>query len=414
MKRKLFAFMFSLSLLAPMSLMADEVAIPQDAGEKAQARPGAQAEEPAPPIPATPETAVTAPSPSPSIEQAEEAKPKEAEVHYYTIVPHDTLWDISGRFLKNPFKWPRIWKINPYIKNPDLIYPGNVVKITPNGMEIISKKEAEAEMGKLPTVSLEPEEEKIVVLEPEAEKKEEAAPAPSPAPEKPKASATSIERRGFITDKELASAGAIVRAKEVTDLMTEGNGVFITLKDKSSVKPGDTFSIFTVGQPIKHPVTGARIGNAIDMLGSVVVTDVNGDDVVEGRIDNSYSEIEVGARVREFRPRVTEVEITAPDADVKGVIVTAMEGKENLSKGDIVYIDRGSRDGLKKGNTMRIFRESGKAEDPLNRGKFLSLPPIDLGTLVVIETGESTSSCVVVKSLKSIVWGDKVATVAAH
>ncbi|MBI5492989.1 MAG: LysM peptidoglycan-binding domain-containing protein [Deltaproteobacteria bacterium] len=401
MKRKLFALLFSLSLLAPMSLMADEVAVPrEDAGENAQARPEAQAEEAAPAMP--PEVTGAAP--------ASEAKPKEEEVHYYTIVPHDTLWDISGRFLKNPFKWPRIWKINPYIKNPDLIYPGNVVKITPNGMEIISKKEAEAEMGKLPTVSLEPEEEKVVVLEPE--KKEEAAPAPPPTPEKPKASYTSIERRGFIAGKELESAGALVGAKEVKDLMSEGDDVFISFKDKSAVKPGDSFSIFSVGQPIKHPVTGARIGNAIETLGSVIVTAVN--DVVEGRINTSYREIEAGARVMELRPRVTEVEITAPETDVKGFIVAAVEGKENLSKGDIAYIDRGSRDGLKKGNIMRIFREAGKVPDPVNRGKSLSLPPIELGTLVVIDTDDSTSSCVVVKSLKPIVWGDKVATVAAH
>ena len=48
----------------------------------------------------------------------------------YTIKKGDTLWDISAKFLKDPFLWPKLWERNPYITNPHWIYPGNPIQLT--------------------------------------------------------------------------------------------------------------------------------------------------------------------------------------------------------------------------------------------------------------------------------------------
>lgn len=358
-----------------------------------------------------------------SPEESAGKAPEEEGVRTYVIVKHDTLWDISKRFLRNPFKWPRIWKLNPYIKNPDLIYPGDTVKIMAVEEEAAGKKESEAgkkeaEARPLPIVELKPEEakEKVVVLEPETPEaapavKEEApkeAQAPAPIPVKPGIHGGKfMERQGIIATAEIEESGAIIGAKENKMLFNKGENVYVSFKDNRAVKTGDRFTIFTVGETILHPVNKKTLGNIIDVHGVLVVTKTGS--AAEARIDESFTEIEAGYKLRPFKEFPGDVEITKADADISGYIVASLENKQYFAKGDFVYIDKGARDGIKKGNLMRIYRKGEEAIDPLTR-KEIELPFQDLGSLVVLEPGEYTSVCIITKSLTTINRGDIVST----
>ena len=52
------------------------------------------------------------------------------EIIDYTIVPNDTLWDLSNRYYGDPWLWPKIWELNTYIEDPHWIYPDNKLKIS--------------------------------------------------------------------------------------------------------------------------------------------------------------------------------------------------------------------------------------------------------------------------------------------
>lgn len=326
---------------------------------------------------------------------------------YYTIIRHDTLWDISERFLKDPFKWPYLWKLNPYIKNPHLIYPGDVVKVVPFGVEEGKGTGAGPDIDSLPVVRLTDDGSNVVVLQPEQPVEE---PQEVREPEGPSYKSAPLTRKGFISKKDLKAAGAILKAKDSEKmLLHSGDEVYISLRDSSGVSGGDRYTVFREGALVKHPVTGKSMGHNIEILGSLVVT--GGEGVVEGRLESSFEEIEAGDKLMRYSEPLKEVRIKFSEAAVDGVVISSL-GNDYLAKGDILYIDKGSDDGLEGGRLLKVMRPRESTRDPLT-GKKVTIPDDEIGAVVVVEVGKRTSSCIIIESVKSIKKGDSVLAKAA-
>src|SRR5437868_5407958 len=99
--------------------------------------------------PSKPETAPVITEQSPRPPPDTDIKPVPGTPEEYTITKGDTLWDLSQKFLNNPWYWPKIWSLNPSIENPHWIYPGNKLRIVPGpgGQGVIQIEQGQAAAG---------------------------------------------------------------------------------------------------------------------------------------------------------------------------------------------------------------------------------------------------------------------------
>lgn len=312
----------------------------------------------------------------------------------YTVQKGDTLWGIARKFLKDPWRWPEIWRLNQdQIKNPHRIYPGNVI--------VLDRGKTPPQLMLGATVRLSPQ----VRAKPiEAE----AIPAIPPNVIEPFLSQPLV-----IEEAGLENAPRIIATEE--NRVYLGTGGIAYLSGIGASKQ-DLWQIFRPGRALVDPDTQRTLGFEAIYLGTGRI--IRFGDPATLQIVAAKQEISKGDRLIALgAPAINQYVPRAPGTFVQGRIIGLYDGLANSEGGrnSIIALNKGKRDGIEMGHVLAIYRTGLSVPDPssnLSRDSapLIKLPDERYGLVFVFRTFDSVSYALVMDSARAVSPGDRVQT----
>jgi hypothetical protein len=278
-----------------------------------------------------------------SAPQAAELEVKNPVPTTYTVVKGDTLWGIASRFLKDPWRWPDVWRMNrDAIKNPHRIYPGDVIALSrdADGQWQLSLQRPATRLS--PTVRIE-------------QLDAEAIPSIPPGDIEPYLS------KPLVTGPEgLSNAPQIVAGRDPRVIRGSNDVVYVLGLDP---KAGDRWHIYRPGRTLTALDTGEVLGYEQRYVGTGKVERFA--DISTLRITASTQEILLGDRLVPVPPeQLVNFAPHAPDRPVDGRIIATGRDSIEVGSGWIVTIDKGAKDGIDVGAVLAIYRVIAPIPDP--------------------------------------------------
>jgi len=313
----------------------------------------------------------------------------------YIVVKGDTLWDISAHFLKSPWLWPNIWHINPSIKNPHLIYPGDVINL----VYIDGKPQLVLERKGRPAVKLSPSG-RIKKL-------------PSAIPTIPAdAIRQFLQRPSILTRDEIDKSPYIVANDGGHLLIGSDEQVYVRgLEDSVTSR----FNIVHEGDAYRD-LDGNILG--FEALKVADAQLVRRGDPSTLFIKKAAREIMIGDKVM---PSKEELDVNpyftpkTPDTPIDGHIIAVLDGVSRIGQYHTVILDRGRRDQLKVGHILASFQAGETIEDDIGRNHDdVTLPDEQSGILMVIGVYERASYALVMRATRTIRIHDSVRNPEDH
>jgi len=291
----------------------------------------------------------------------------------YTVKKGDTLWDITGGKLSDYFLWPKVWERNPEIKNPDLIFPGQKIRIP---LDLVQQQ-----------IDVPPPVKKVL------QGKEPAGKEQIPiSPGRPViVSGDLIASSGYI-ERDMPRIGKIDSTPSGRTIVGRGDSVYITLSDGAGGEKGRKFYTIRSHGIIRHPKTNEDLGQLIEITGVIEITGREAG-FIKAKVIKSYVDIQTGEGLDKYYPVSSfPLERKSPSPSIHGMVVAARDLRQINGMGDIVYIDRGTMDGVMPGNSFALL--SG------------SKPHRPVGKIQVIAARKTNSVAMVTRSEVEISRGD--------
>ena len=285
----------------------------------------------------------------------------------YTVVKGDTLWDISARFLKEPWRWQEIWQVNPQIKNPHLIYPGDLVALTFQDGQPVLSLEREGEITSGRNVKLSPTVRSY-------EKNEAIPPIPVDAIQQ------FLKWPLIFEEDEMDDWPYIVSSYEGHLIASVNNTIYVRgLSDDvetnqySIYRKGPAYVNLKKDKDDEDEILGYEaiyVGQAVMQKkgdpASAVITSVDREVLTGDRlIPNSQQEVNI-----EFTPSSTKTEL---EGNILSVLtgISKLGGVAQIGQYQVVVLNIGESSGVEPGNVFGIYQSNLEVTDTIgpNRPK---------------------------------------------
>ncbi len=300
----------------------------------------------------------------------------------YVVRRGDTLWDISKRFLRDPFYWPEIWNINRQIENPHLIYPGDVLLLEwVNGQPRIR---LENDLGPRVRIS----DNAIPIINPEL-------------------LAPFLRGPRLVEPGELEAAPYLLQTVNEHLLASANDEVYVRRLDNT---PTRFWQLLRRNREYLDPETGELLGIEAIYIGEGLLQQHGDPGII--LLTSTTRE---GLRGDKFLPPPISppdlrLSPSAPDNIITGQIISAYDGINNVGQYQIVTLNRGEREGLVAGNILAADKRGGvvldETADPVSPRVLLPNDPA--GLLLVFKTYQRFSYALVMQADRPLAVGDIV------
>ena len=352
--------------------------------------------------------------PEPEVEVAPEPQEVESSVvmpdypERYVVVKGDTLWDISKRFLKDPWLWPSVWHINPGIRNPHLIYPGDIIVMyMVDGKPYIT---LDGQAGMRPsgtTVEKLPRDVKpglkVVKLSPSSRvsgihKAISTIPMNAIRP--------FLDRPRVVTEDQIDDAPYIVSSYEEHLISGTGNKVYAM----NIETPLAAYNIVRPGKEYIDPETGDVLGYEAIYLADARLLKVDEDKPATLIVTKALREVLNNDVLIPYEQRDEMFQFTprSPQEQVKGQIMSVFNGVSQIGQHMVVVLNRGEEDGLAPGHVLAVMQKGAKVNDS-RRWIFTSveLPDERAGIMMVFKTYKNLSYALIMEASRAMHVNDR-------
>jgi len=317
---------------------------------------------------------------------------KEGHPERYTVVKGDTLWDISGKFLDKPWKWPEVWEINPQIKNPHLIYPGDQIAL----VYIDGKPQLQLSRGGSTASG-------AVKLTPKGRRIPEAQAIPTIPLET--INSFLLSNRIVDSTEQFEKRPYVVAGQEKRVVSGAGDRIYVRGQLEQEVP---SFGIFRPGKRYVDPNTQEVLGMNADSIGNGQVLAEDGN-VATLAVTRANQEVRIGDRLLPDEERAINsiFTLSEPTNEISGLILDVPRGVAQIGAMDVVTLNKGARDGLAPGNVLAVYKTGEMVHDRVS-GQPVKMPDERAGLLMVFRTYDKLSYGLVLSTNQQLSVLDKV------